>query len=149
MPVFALNGLFIYLFIYLFFLGGGRGGQLPFPSLLLPLLVHLCSSRQGITTGTCKTKAILADLDIFRHNQPYSRTSQLYLDIFRTLCNCALWNECHDFFNTPHDTGRKLNKQTFTRRSIYVLCPGCRSELNAKKYWYRESREYWYTLKFC
>ena len=93
MPVFALNGLFIYLFIYLFifFGGGGRGGQLPFPSLLLPLLVHLCSSRQGITTGTCKTKAILADLDIFRHNQPYSRTSQLYLDIFRTLCNCVLY----------------------------------------------------------
>ena len=103
---------------FLFFARGGRGQLPPSPSLLLPQVVYLCSSRQWITMGTCKTKAIPADLgiftmfwhyqahsDTFRHNQPYSRTSQLYSDIFCVLLYCVLlctlWNEYHDFFNTP------------------------------------------------
>ena len=35
--------------------------------------------------GKCKTKAILADLGTFRHNQAYLGTIQSYLGIFKTL----------------------------------------------------------------
>ena len=46
------------------------------------------SSRQEITMEKYKTKAIQADLGIFRHIQAYSaRHNQEYSDIFRTLCN--------------------------------------------------------------
>ena len=59
---------FMYLFIYLLFFWGGSGvggGGHCSPTLPLSQLVHLCSSRQGITVGTCKTKSILPDLGMF------------------------------------------------------------------------------------
>ena len=61
--IFALNGSFIDWLID-FFEGVGGGGDCS-PTLPLSQLVHLCSSRQGITMGTCKTKSILPDLGIF------------------------------------------------------------------------------------
>ena len=43
------------------------------------------SFRQGITMGECKTKAIQANLGIFRHNQTYPGITQAYSGIFRAL----------------------------------------------------------------
>ena len=59
------------------------------------------SSRPGITMGTCKTKGIQADLDlfvyiqdyldIFRHNQAHSAIIQTYLDKFKSLSKPGLF----------------------------------------------------------
>ena len=59
------------------------------------------SSRQGLTTEKCKTKAIqkvqayfmniLSFVSVFRHNQAYSGIIQEYSGIFRTLCNPAIF----------------------------------------------------------
>ena len=41
--------------------------------------------------GKCKTKAILADLGTFRHNQAYLGTIQSYLGTFKTLRNPGIF----------------------------------------------------------
>ena len=41
--------------------------------------------------GKCKTKAIQTDLGTFRHKQAYPRIIQVYLGIFKTLCNSGIF----------------------------------------------------------
>ena len=55
------------------------------------------SSRLGITMGTCKTRAIQADLgvlthfNIFRHNQSYSGIIQAYSGKLTILCKPGMF----------------------------------------------------------
>ena len=69
------------------------------------------SSRQGVTIGTCKTKANQTDLDlftnipaqlaIFKHNQAYSGTIQAHSGIIRTFCYPGIFKilECSEPWN--------------------------------------------------
>ena len=68
--------------LLIFFFGGG--GRLPL-FLLLPELVHLCSSKQGITMGTCKR----SHSAIFRH-------IHLYSGIIKPILTFGITNHIHE-----------------------------------------------------
>ena len=117
-------------FIYLFF----GWSDCP-PSLLLPQIVHLCYSRQGITMGTCKTshsgrfrhievcsgivKHILTSSGIINHIQALVS----YIQIFRTLCNCVLYEMNTMIFLIPPWT-QDVN-WTYIKRSEDIQFTSC------------------------
>ena len=84
-------------FIYLVSWRGGEGvasAPPPFPAATPACPPMFKQTRDYIQWKHGKEKPfqqILVYLHIFWHYQAYSGTSQLYSDIFRTLCNCALY----------------------------------------------------------